>query len=217
VGTTHGATDGDIEAATWNGKGVLADPGANGLVYRTAPNTTAPATAAQVQAVLASDTVDNTAITFGTGSGGDSTCPTPATGKDNLCMKGGAINYAHNGGTYSTLVGPSAYATLTDGATVAWATGGVASANAVLTLVHTTSARTLNVSGLVSGESGTLVLKEDSTGVAGTFTLGTGCTWYVGGSSGFTAASTLTLTSTANAINIAAFTYDGTNCYVNLR
>jgi hypothetical protein len=68
----------------------------------------------------------------------------------------------------------------------------------------------------VNGGSYVLVLKQDSTGGA-TATLGTGCTWFQGGSAGFTASTTLTLTTTASAINILAFTYDGANCYSNLR
>jgi hypothetical protein len=46
-------------------------------------------------------------------------------------------------------------------------------------------------------------------------TLGTGCTWYQGGAAGFTASTTLSLTTTASAINAFVFIYDGTNCYGN--
>jgi len=104
----------------------------------------------------------------------------------------------------------------TDGATVTWAIGSAVIANASLTMVHTTSTRALNLTGLVNGGSYVIIFKQDSTGGAAA-TLGTGCTWFQGGSSGYTALTTLALTTTASAINILAFTYDGTNCYANLR
>jgi hypothetical protein len=122
------------------------------------------------------------------------------------------------GGTCSptSAAGASAFTTLTDGAPITWAAGAVALANASVTLVHTTATRAVNITGMTSGTNGVLVIKQDATGGAA-LTLGTGCTWYIGGSTGFVASTTLSLTTTASAINILAFTYDGTNCYGNLR
>ena len=81
-------------------------------------------------------------------------------------------------------------------------------------LPHTTATRSLNVTGLVNGGTYAVLFKQDSTGGAAA-TLGTGCTWYQGGAAGFTASTTLSLTTTASAINAFVFIYDGTNCYGN--
>jgi hypothetical protein len=108
------------------------------------------------------------------------------------------------------------FSTLTDGASVTWAIASALISNSTVTLVHTTSTRSINLTGLVNGGSYVLVFKQDSTGGA-TATLGTGCTWKQGGSTGFTSLTTLALNTTASAINILAFIYDGTNCYGNLR
>lgn len=113
-------------------------------------------------------------------------------------------------------ISPPAFGTLTDSGTVSWGIASAPVASATLTLVHTTSSRTINVSGLVNNGSYILVLKQDSTGGAAA-TLGTGCTWFQGGTAGFTAVTSLDLTATASAINVLAFVYDGTNCYANLR
>jgi hypothetical protein len=123
-----------------------------------------------------------------------------------------------NQNTTGTAAGLSGitFSTLTDSSSVTWALASAQVANSTLTLVHTTSTRSLNLTGVVNGGSYVVVFKQDSTGGAAA-TLGTGCTWYQGGSSGFTALTTLALTTTASAINILAFTYDGTNCYANLR
>ena len=114
---------------------------------------------------------------------------------------------------------PPPLQTLTDATTIAWNEGGVAGASAILNLNHAVSSRTLNATGFVSGASANVLLKQDSTGGVTTITLGA-CnsgTWYIGGSSGFTAATSLALTSTAGAANIASIQFFSTNCYVNLR
>jgi hypothetical protein len=104
-----------------------------------------------------------------------------------------------------------AYTTLTDGATVTWATAGAAVSSAILTMVHTTATRAISLTGIVSGCSGTLIIKQDSTGGAA-MTLGTNSGAYVnkvinGG------AGAILITAAANAIDIWAWTYDGTNVY----
>lgn len=113
----------------------------------------------------------------------------------------GAVAVA-NGGTGNTSL---AYTTLTDGATITWTIAGVTN-NAVVTLGGN---RTLAFSGLTSGITGTLVVKQDAAG-SRTLTLPTsGCiNKVIGGGGG-----AVTLTTTANAIDILTFTYDGTNCY----
>jgi hypothetical protein len=49
------------------------------------------------------DVFNNTEIQFQTGSGGDSTCPTPTAGKDFLCIISSALNLSNDGGAYSPL------------------------------------------------------------------------------------------------------------------
>jgi len=119
--------------------------------------------------------------------------------------------------TTNAAVAPAmAFTTLTDGATVTLATGGLGVTNATLTLNHSTSTRALNVTGLASGAQFTVVLKQDSTGGAA-LTLGSGCTWYLGTNAGFAASTTPSLTAAASGINIMSVLYDGTNCYANVR
>ena len=115
-----------------------------------------------------------------------------------------------NGGTSQSSFTP---ATLTDGATVTFSGGSSLIGTGLLTLIHTTTTRTLNVTSLVAGLTYVIELTQDSTGVAGTFTLGTGCTWKVGGGG----SSAITLSSTANTIDVLTFFYDGTRCLANFR
>ncbi len=104
----------------------------------------------------------------------------------------------------------AAFGALTDGATVTWAIGSSPLANAALTFTTHGGSRTLNITNPVNGGSYVLWIKQDSTGGEG-LTLGTGCAWKVsGGGSG-----AITPSTTASAIDVLAFTYDGTNCYAN--
>lgn len=91
--------------------------------------------------------------------------------------------------------------TLTDGATITWnmANG----YNAVVTLGGN---RTLAFSNLEAGDIGTLVVKQDATGNR-TLTLPSGSKKANGG---------FFLSTTANAIDILSFYYDGTNYYWNI-
>lgn len=114
------------------------------------------------------------------------------------------------GGTNQSAITPSI---LTDGASVSFSGGSSITASSVLTLIHTTTTRTLTVASMIAGAAYWLELKQDSTGVASTFTLGTGCTWKVGGGG----AGAITLSSTANAIDMLTWVYDGTNCIANFR
>lgn len=53
--------------------------------------------------LISTDTVDNTFWDFITGSSGDSTCPTPASGHNYLCNQSGVINMVTGTGTYSPI------------------------------------------------------------------------------------------------------------------
>jgi hypothetical protein len=53
------------------------------------------------------DTVNNSEVTFITGSSGDSTCPTPTAGKVYLCNQSNALNLSNNGGAYAPVASSS--------------------------------------------------------------------------------------------------------------
>jgi len=101
--------------------------------------------------------------------------------------------------------------TQTDGATVTWAIASAVCANATLTFTVHSGSRTLNLTGLVNGGNYVLKLVQDATG-GENLTGGTGCTWKQRGGGG----TAFTLTASANAIDVIAFTYDGTNCLATL-
>lgn len=104
-----------------------------------------------------------------------------------------------NGGTANTTL---AFTTLTDGATITWTVAGLVN-NATVTLGGN---RTLAFSGIVAGMTGTLKVVQDGTG-SRTLTLPSGSK-VIGGGAG-----AVTLTTTAAAIDILAFVYDGTNYF----
>jgi hypothetical protein len=84
-----------------------------------------------------------------------------------------------------------------------------------VTTTHSTST-TFSPTGLVKWGSYTVEILQDGTGGSVTFTLGTGgsCSaWKVGGGG----SGAITLSSGANAIDVLAFSYDGTNCIANFR
>ena len=94
-----------------------------------------------------------------------------------------------------------------DGATVTWAIGSVLNAQGTLTFTVHSGSRTLNLTGLVVGGNYVLKLIQDGTGGEG-LTLGTGCTWKLANGG----AGAVTLANAANAVDVLAFVYDGTNC-----
>ncbi len=98
---------------------------------------------------------------------------------------------------------------------LAWNANSQVYANAKATLTHSANT-TLNLSGMASGLYFTLIVAQDSTG-GNVLQFGTGCTWYIGTNSGFTANTVPALSASANAVNILAASYDGSNCYVNVR
>lgn len=98
----------------------------------------------------------------------------------------------------------STVATLTDAATVNWAYD--INYNATVTLGGN---RTLAITGVYAGAYGTLKVVQDATG-SRTLTLPAGSKVVNGG------AGAVTLTTTANAIDIITFYYDGTNYFWNV-
>lgn len=90
---------------------------------------------------------------------------------------------------------------LTDGATITWAFASDRVRNATVTLAGN---RTLSITGAVNGSTGVLIVKQDATG-SRTLALPSGSK-VVGAGAG-----AITLTTTASAIDILSFYYDGTN------
>jgi hypothetical protein len=121
-----------------------------------------------------------------------------------------ALTYVQFSIAPSNICSPGSFVAQTDAATVTWAIASKFCANASLTFTVHSGSRTLNITNPVNGGSYVIWLKQDGTGGEG-LTLGTGCTWKV--SSG--GAGAITPSTGANAIDVLAFTYDGTNCYAN--
>jgi plastocyanin len=96
-------------------------------------------------------------------------------------------------------IGP-AFVTLTDGATVTWATAGAPVNHAKVTLGGN---RTLDITGEVAGASGTLVVTQDGTG-SRTLTLPAGSK-APGGA--------FTLSTAAGSIDVLAWVFDGSVFY----
>lgn len=94
-----------------------------------------------------------------------------------------------------------AFSTLTDGATVTWATGGARVNNAVVTLGGN---RTLDITGEVNGATGVLIVKQDGTG-GRTLALPASSKVVDGG------AGAITLTAAANGVDVLCWFFDGTN------
>lgn len=93
--------------------------------------------------------------------------------------------------------------TLTDGATITWATAGARQNNARVTLGGN---RTLDITGEVDGATGLLIVKQDGTG-GRTLTLPGGSLVINGG------AGAVVLSTGANDIDILTWYYDGTNFF----
>lgn len=89
-----------ISNGTGGSGGEVADPGANGFMYRIALNTTAPATYPQLEALQATDTVNNSAVGYHLGSGGDSTVPAPTSGAWYSAYKSSMLQESHNGDAF---------------------------------------------------------------------------------------------------------------------
>lgn len=98
------------------------------------------------------------------------------------------------------------------GGTTTFAIATASAAKTKITLTHSTST-TLAITGPANGGDYTILLIQDGTGGGTAVTLGSGCTWKVGGGG----AGAIAPSASANAIDSLAFTYDGTNCIANFR
>lgn len=115
------------------------------------------------------------------------------------------------GGSAASATIATTFSGLTDGATVTWAIGSAWLSNRTLLFTTHGGSRTLNITGLLNGGDYVLEITQDATGGEG-LTLGTGCTWKVSVPGSGYSGSTITPQTGANAIDVLAFKYDGTNC-----
>lgn len=104
-----------------------------------------------------------------------------------------------------TANGAITFSSLTDGATVTWPLQGLTN-NAKVALFGN---RTLDLTGLVAGMSGTLEVIQDTSGNRTLGVPSSDCTNKIinGGAGAFA------LSTAANAVDMLAFTYDGTDCF----
>jgi hypothetical protein len=140
----------------------------------------------------------------------ETTAPSAATSTD-ICYGDSTlhgIKCSFNNGAFAGIPQYNGFAALTDGATVTWAIGSVANDNKSLTFTVHGGSRTLNITNPVNGGNYVLWLKQDATGGEG-LTLGTGCTWRIANGGG----GAISPSTGANAIDVLAFTYDGTSCF----
>ena len=136
-------------------------------------------------------------------------------------IRGGQVYFVYTDTSTSTCIPNGCYdvvplsiangfQTLTDSSTVTWNVISTPYGNATLTFTVHSGSRTLNMSGMIPGGNYVLQIIQDGTGGEG-LTLGTGCAWKVSGGGG----GAIVPSTGANARDILAFTYDGTNCYLN--
>jgi hypothetical protein len=163
-----------------------------------------------VKADVGLGSVDNTADTTKPVSTAQQTA---LDAKQSLAAKNVANGYAglDSGGKVALAQIPvtinSAFVVLTDAATVTWTmlTGQVTQ-NAIVTLAGN---RTLAFAGIAAGMNGTLIVKQDATG-SRTLALPAGSK-VIGGGAGL-----ISLSITANAIDLLTWIYDGANYFWTL-
>lgn len=177
------------------GAGVSVTHGVNSITYGWSPST-------QVNSFSLWDGSQATrTITYNL-SGTD---PVWTIGSSSVDLTTGTLKVGGN--TVSTVnnIAP-AFTTLTDGATITWTvSASLTVQNGTVTLGGN---RTLAFSGIAAGMTGVLIVKQDGTG-SRTLTL-PASSKVIGGGAG-----AITLTTTASAIDILTWVYDGTNYYWN--
>ena len=128
------------------------------------------------------------------------------------CVTSAAALTAHQpivgAGSQASAALPTTFTNLTTACSgnQTWAIASAWVANASITL---TGSCILNITGLLPGGNYVLVVTQGAGG-SNTLSLGSGCTWKVSNGGG----GAVTPTATAGAIDVMAFTGDGTNCYV---
>jgi hypothetical protein len=212
TGLISGLTTNDIpraSSATALTNSALSD---NGTVVTSIEPVTVNVSGAASQINLVPSGTSPAAVSGATSLGTPNTITTPGVYLLPPAPGTGILQSSNSSGVDSLSVDSIAFNTQTDAATVTWAIGGASFANTTLTFTVHSGSRTLNLSGLVDGGSYVLTLIQDSTGGEG-LTLGTGCTWKVSGGGG----GAITPSTGANAMDVLAFTYNGTtgNCIAN--
>jgi hypothetical protein len=137
-------------------------------------------------------------------------------GEKAFAPSGGPTPRSETSGVAEASPAAAAFSELTDGPEVELATRQSAATNASLRLNRATSRRVLNITGLVSGASFTLILWPDA-GAGEGLVLGSGCTWYLGTAQGYVPSTSLRLTAPSGGANILSALYDGANCFASLK
>lgn len=176
---------------------------------------TAPTMTAPVLGTPASGTATNLtglpiAGITGLGTGVGTALAANVSGSGAICLASGSA-CAGAAGT------PTDLGSLTYNAsgTTTFAAASNAWAGGTVTATHSTSS-TLSPTNLVKWGNYMLTIVQDGTGGGVTLTLGTGGTcsaWKVGGAG----AGAIVLSTSANAIDMLTFTYDGSSCLANFR
>jgi len=119
------------------------------------------------------------------------------------------LTYDDGAGTVVAIIKPGAAplspatVTLTDGATITWATGGARQNNATVTLGGN---RTLDITGEVDGATGLLIVKQDGSGGRSLTLPGSSLVINDGGGA-------VTLSTGPSDVDILTWYYDGTNFF----
>lgn len=209
-GSTHGM---NVPAGTAlsgaTGHVIYASDATNGYAEANENNTGLSRICTAANGICGGTTAAFSALTSGSNT---TATMTVGTGASLAPTGSGTVTANALSGLAGSVCIPGSFASQTDAATVTWAIGSSICANASLTFTVHSGSRTLNLTGLVNGGSYVIWLKQDGTGGEG-LTLGSGCTWKVGGSG----SGAITPSTGASAIDVLAFTYDGTNCYANFR
>lgn len=112
------ATDAFVLANAGSGSGGT-NPTTSGIqMWSTTTNQWSAASFTDVQSLLSQDTANNTAYGFATGTGGDSTLPTPISGRDYIGIKSGILQKVYGAGSWSPLFVLSCQPGLGDGLNV---------------------------------------------------------------------------------------------------
>jgi hypothetical protein len=103
INNLGGATGANHYFDFMNGIQLELDGSTSGSAYLAASPTGGTLNINAAGGVALTNTVNNAAITFGTGSGGDSTCPTPVSGSSFLCTQSSGISASINGAPYGPI------------------------------------------------------------------------------------------------------------------
>jgi hypothetical protein len=104
-GTVNAGTSGHCTIYLSSTAAVSSDPNCDSGVTTANVRTFGDTAGVAAKKFTSTDTVNNSATTYATGSGGDSTCPAPLAGTSYLCSKSSVIYASLNGAAYTPIAG----------------------------------------------------------------------------------------------------------------